>query len=331
MYRICFPLFDRMLLTGVSGPTEMWQAAEKLVRSRKAGIAPIEIATVSDVIAPIEAVGGLRIMADRDYKDSQVCDLIVLAPIWGNPRYAVRHHEALRQWLVTQHQQGAKIIATGTSVCFLAEQGLLDGLDATTHWYYFEHFRRFYPQVNLNTHQFITYSDGLYCAGSINALSDLVLYLIRERYGDAISRVVEQHFSHEINRTFDKPFFTKGGHQHHDEDIIAAQEWALQHWRTSFTQAVWSAEVGLSERTFGRRFKQVTGLTPLVWVRHIRLDKARELLRATNLPVGEIAESVGFHDTGYFSRLFDQFAGMSPQKYRVMVRDKLFSAQTSDS
>lgn len=330
MYQICFPLFDRMLLTGISGPSEMWQAAEKLVRSRKSDVSPVSVSTVSDSVGPVATVGGLKLVADRKYADARVYDLIVLAPIWGNPRYSVSHNERLRLWLMDQHQKGAKIIATGTSVCFLAEQGMLDGLDATTHWYYFDHFRRFYPHVNLNTHQFLTYADGLYCAGSINALSDLVLYLIRERYGDDISRVVEQHFSHEINRTFEKPFFTKGSHQHHDEEIIAAQEWALKYWRERFTQSQWSASVGMAERTFGRRFKQVTGLTPLAWLRHIRLDKARELLRATNLPVSEISESVGFHDTTYFARLFDQFAGMSPQQYRVMVRDKLFAAQAEE-
>lgn len=328
MYRIYFPLFKRMLVTGISGPIEMWQAAENLNRSRRTKIDPVTISTIAEHIGPVAGMGGLSLFAENDYATAPQAELIVLAPMWGNPRNSVRQSETLRSWLVEQYRAGAKIIATGTSVCFLAEQGLLDGLAATTHWYYFDQFRRFYPNVDLNTHQFITHADGLYCAGSINALSDLVLYLIRERYGDDISRVVEQHFSHEINRTFEQPFFSKGSHQHHDEEIISAQEWALKHWNTDITQKLWSYAIEMPERTFSRRFKLATGMTPLAWLRHIRMERARELLRATNLPIDEITENVGFSDASYFSRIFQQDTGLSPQKYRVMVRDKLFAAQT---
>lgn len=316
-----------MLVTGVSGPIEMWHAAENLSRSRRKDIQPITITTVSDHTGPVSGMGGLSLYSEMDYSNSPTGDLVVLAPMWGNPRSCVRKNEALRNWLVDQYKRGAKIIATGTSACFLADQGLLDNLSATTHWYYFEQFRRFYPNVDLNTHQFITHADGLYCAGSINALSDLVLYLIRQRYGDDISRVVEQHFSHEINRTFEKPFFTKGSHQHHDEEIIEAQEWALKYWDQPITQKSWSDQIKMPERTFSRRFKLATGMTPLSWITEIKMEKARELLRATNLPLDEIADAVGFNDTAYFSNKFSKVSGLTPQKYRLMVRDKLFAAQ----
>lgn len=327
MYRIYFPLSEQMLVTGISGPTEMWHAAENLTRSQKKDVVPLEITTIAEQIGPVSCVGGLSVYAEQSFEQTDVADLIVLAPLWGNPRLRVRKSEAMRTWLLDQYHQGAKIIATGTSVCFLAEQGMLDDQPATTHWYYFDLFKKFYPKVLLNQHQFITYADGLYCAGSINALTDLVLYLIRDRYGDDISRVVEQHFAHEINRTFEKPFFTKGSHQHHDEDIIAAQEWAMKNWNKPITQADWSQQVGMSERTLSRRFKLATGMTPLHWVREIKMEKARELLRSTNLPAEEIADATGYNDASYFSRIFSQVTGVTPQKYRIMVRDKLFSAQ----
>ncbi|WP_199609739.1 GlxA family transcriptional regulator [Flocculibacter collagenilyticus] len=327
MLTIAFPLFEQMLVTGVSGPTEMWQAAEDLARSHRQSIDPSNICTFSQQQGLVKGHGGIKLYADHAYHDDVQCDLIVVAPMWGNPRVGVKRNPELREWLSKQYSGGARIVATGTSVCFLAELGLLNGLVATTHWYYFEHFKRFYPNVELNTHQFITHAKGLYCAGSINSLSDLVLYLIRERYGQHIAGIVERHFSHEINRIFEQPYFTKGGLQHHDEEIIAAQEWAMSCWNEDFSQKRWSEQVGMSERTFSRRFKQSTGMTPLNWLREVKMQKARELLRATNLTIEAIAEHTGFLDAAYFSRLFKKLVSISPKQYRKMVRDKLFIAQ----
>lgn len=328
MYKIYMPLFEQMLTTGVSGPIEMWQAAENLARSSRSAFEEVKFRTIAPNVGVVKTFGGLGLYADHAFNESDKCNMVILAPMWGNPRLGVRRNKAMGEWLVQRYNSGATIVAVGTSVCFLAEHGLLDSLPATTHWYYFDMFKKFYPNVQLNTHQFITFADGIYTAGSINALSDLILYFIRENYDESIATVIEQHFSHEINRTFDQPFFTKGGHQHHDENIIAAQEWAMRNWNAQFSQKHWSEQIGMSERTFTRRFKQVIGMTPLEWLREIKMEKARELLRATNLPIDSIAENVGYADAAYFSRMFTKLVSITPLEYRKMVRDKVFSAQS---
>jgi AraC-like DNA-binding protein len=48
----------------------------------------------------------------------------------------------------------------------------------------------------------------------------------------------------------------------------------------------------------------------------IRLDKAKELLCETTLPIGEIAEQLGFRDQYYFARFFKAKIGMTPGEYR---------------
>ncbi len=56
-----------------------------------------------------------------------------------------------------------------------------------------------------------------------------------------------------------------------------------------------------------------------------RLAAARELLRTTNLSVGEVAWQVGLHDVSYFTALFQKHEGLTPGRYRKSVRGKLFS------
>ena len=86
-----------------------------------------------------------------------------------------------------------------------------------------------------------------------------------------------------------------------------------------------ATELGLSTRSLNRRFKAATGMTPLAYLASQRLAEARELLRHSNLDVGEISWRVGLQDAGYFAARFrDQF-GVSPLQYRKAVRGKLFA------
>ncbi len=332
MFEIVFPLFQSALLTGISGPCEMLQAAESLRRTQH-GRHPagdkLRLVRAAASYQPVTLTGGIQVMPDALFShwDGQPRGpaWIILPPVWGNPLPAVKREQAMIQWLQHAYRQGTLLIATGTSVCFLAQAGLLENTPVTTHWYFFDRFRQIYPDLELNTHQFITYGNNIYCAGSINALSDLILYLIEQRYGEAITRIVERHFSHELKRHYEKPFFVKGGNQHHDEDIIRAQEWCHQHWQTRFTVADWAHSAAMAERTFSRRFRQATGLSPLQYLQQLRIQQAMELLKDTNLPVNQIAGLCGFDDANYFNRLFSKRNAMTPGQYREMVRAKIFA------
>lgn len=73
---------------------------------------------------------------------------------------------------------------------------------------------------------------------------------------------------------------------------------------------------GLTPSSYCRAFKRVTGVTPGEYLTRLRIDKARELLRRTNAPLKDIAQSVGFADELYFSRVFKKKLGLSPRGYR---------------
>ena len=72
----------------------------------------------------------------------------------------------------------------------------------------------------------------------------------------------------------------------------------------------------LSERRFRQVFREAFDMAPSEYILKLRLSYASELLRDTSLPVGQIAESCGYHDALYFSRLFREKMGCSPLTYR---------------
>lgn len=75
-------------------------------------------------------------------------------------------------------------------------------------------------------------------------------------------------------------------------------------------------ESGCSVSHFSRTFAAVLGERPQEFAIGVRLERARELLATTGLPVGEVAAAAGFADIFYFSRLFKRRAGVTPSEFR---------------
>lgn len=75
----------------------------------------------------------------------------------------------------------------------------------------------------------------------------------------------------------------------------------------------------MSDSQFSRIFKKQTGSSPYDFLLHIRLTKAKELLKNTNLPISEIAYRTGFSSDSNFICFFKQQEGISPLKFRKML------------
>ena len=81
-----------------------------------------------------------------------------------------------------------------------------------------------------------------------------------------------------------------------------------------------SALVHMQPNYFIRRFKAACGLPPIAYLGHLRIYKAMELLVSTTESIEQIARTVGFTDTSYFSRFFRKNCGVTPSEYRNAFR-----------
>lgn len=78
-----------------------------------------------------------------------------------------------------------------------------------------------------------------------------------------------------------------------------------------------ASEAGISKYHFLRSFSAAYGQTPAQYLSHRRIERAQDLLRATNLTVTEICFLVGFSSLGSFSAKFRDLVGVSPSSYQA--------------
>jgi len=78
-----------------------------------------------------------------------------------------------------------------------------------------------------------------------------------------------------------------------------------------------AAAAYLSEYHFAHLFKRITGLSPHVYLANLRLERARDLLVDTALPISEIAATVGYQSQSHFTKVFKAVTGVTPRAFRV--------------
>jgi AraC-like DNA-binding protein len=77
-----------------------------------------------------------------------------------------------------------------------------------------------------------------------------------------------------------------------------------------------ASEAGMSSRTFRRQFKQRMGLSPRAYILGQRINRAKQLLTDTTLPIKQIATQLGYSDVYFFTRQFREQTGLPPALYR---------------
>jgi transcriptional regulator GlxA family with amidase domain len=325
MQHITIVGFRKALGTSLTIPIEMLNAADLISRIAGQQHPKLFLQLASPDGANIQLTAGLELVCNTPLDAVQDTDLIIVPALWGNPVGSVKQYPGLLSWLEHHHNQGTLICAVGTGSFFLAEAELLNHKVATTHWYYFNHFARLYPEVLLQRERFITRAGNLYCAGSVNSVRDVMLHLIEEYHGADVANQVSRHFTHEIKRSYTSSVLKNAPQNYHeDESIIGIQEWMHNQFHTPMTLEEIAGTFDMSVRSLNRRFRQATGRTPMQYLQQVRLDNAKELLRTSNLSVAEVAFNSGYPDSSYFSAQFRKHISLSPRAYRDLVRKKLF-------
>ena len=101
-----------------------------------------------------------------------------------------------------------------------------------------------------------------------------------------------------------------------DDQLRTAMDYIHDHIQESLDLRSIARAAGLSEFHFARLFKAATGRTPFQFVTRTRMERAKQLLRKTRIPIFEIARRVGYQKPSHFSARFRIICGCRPDAYR---------------
>ncbi len=325
MLRVTLIAVNDALGSTLSIPMEMLKAASDVARAWHQESPELRLQIASADGKSVHLKGGMRIQADCTLEESGKADLIFVSGFWGNPQAVLARNPIISQWL--RKSGNTPLCALTTGSYFLAEAGLLNGKEATTHWRFFEHFSQRYPQVTLQRSRFITRSANCYCTGSVDAVRDVILHFVAHYYGENIAREIAKQFTHEAGPSLQSALLAAAPTDgHHDECIATLQAFLHDNFAQDLPLSELAKRAALSTRSLTRRFKQATGASIGAYLRSIRLEQARQLLRESDLSSVEIGELVGYKDCSHFIAAFKRYSGSTPKDYRRLVRSKLFAA-----
>jgi transcriptional regulator GlxA family with amidase domain len=268
--------------------------------------------------APVRSRAGFTVVPEHDLTLFDTADTVIVP---GVHRSSLDTTPEVYAALRAAHRRGARVMSICTGAFVLAGAGLLDGRAATTHWAWAELFRQRYPQVKLNPDVlFVDDGDVLTSAG-VAAGIDLCLHVVRRDHGSEVAN--------RAARRCVVPAWRDGGQSQFIERPLPAlgdattgptRAWALEHLDRPIDLAELAAHARMSVRTFTRRFRAETGLSPGRWLLGQRIELARRLLEETDLPIERVATQSGLGSAASLRQHLHAAVGVAPGAYRRTFR-----------
>ena len=220
--------------------------------------------------------------------------------------------------LRAQVRSGATVAASCSSVFLLQQAGLLEGRKATTSWWLAARLQAMEPRCRVEAERMVVADGPVVTAGAALAQTDLMLHLLRTRFGprlaEAVSRVLLID-ARQAQAPFIAPTLLSSGNA-----LIARLTARIEAALPAVPSvAALAAECGMSERTLARHVRAATGRSTLALLQSIRAGQARRLLENSRLTVEQVAERVGYADTTALRRLMRKVAGATPSHFRPAV------------
>ena len=278
---------------------------------------------------------GIPVRPDVAVGDDPEADIVILPELWLGPDESIRgRYPALIDWVCRRYRAGSAIHSACSGAIMLAETGLLDGCEATSHWAYADLFQQQYPAVKFRPEPNLVFAEPtgrIVTAGGTTSWHDLALHIIA-RYGNpGEARRIAQVYLLKWHEEGQLPYTPLVRNRPHgDAAVRAIQEWLDENYREAGVIQRVIDRSALPARTLKRRFKAATGTTLIDYVQNLRIEEAKRKLESERTAVDEISAEVGYEDPSFFRRLFRRRTGLSPRDYRRLFRPISIDPETSE-
>jgi transcriptional regulator GlxA family with amidase domain len=264
---------------------------------------------------PVMASNGVAIIPDYGTSADRDADKVFVCA-GGNP--ALFDDKSVFAWLRRLARKGVTIGGISGGPYVLAKAGLLDDRRATLHWEHMPAFREAFPDVTVVPSLFEIDANRITCSGGISAL-DMMVALIERDHGRQLAASVGDWFLHtHIREGFGPqrmdPRYRLGVADEKLLSVLRAMERSIE---TPLARADLARAASISLRQLERLFQRHIGHGIHSHYRWLRLERARQLLRETSLPVLDVALATGFTSSSQFARAYSRAFGEPPSDTRM--------------
>jgi transcriptional regulator GlxA family with amidase domain len=306
--------FPDVQLLDVAGPLQVFASANE--RAVEQGLARSYVVTVVAPEDQITATAGLSFAAAPLPPSEAPVDTVIIAGGQGVMRAAA--DTELVGWVRERAGVARRVASVCTGAFLLGAAGLLNGRRAVTHWEYCDRLARRHPLVTVDPDPIFIHDGPIWTSAGVTAGIDLALALVEEDLGRQIALAVARHLVVFLKRPGGQAqFSTALTLQSSDDRFASLHEWLAGNLDDDLSLHRLAAQAGMSERSFLRRYRAATGMTPGRAIERLRVETARQLLSETTMPLKRIAQRCGFGTEETMRRSFLRVQGTGPSDYRT--------------
>jgi transcriptional regulator GlxA family with amidase domain len=271
---------------------------------------------------PVRSTAGFTVVPDFGLGELATADTVIVPGVGaGGPVTDGTLPADVRDGLLAAARRGARIVSICTGASVLAAAGLLDGRPAATHWAWGSRIARLYPRVRWNLDVLFVDDGDILTSAGVGAGVDLCLHIVRNDHGAEVAN--------RAARRCVVPPFREGGQAQYIERPIPVtagagteptRSWALDRLAEPVSLEDMAAHARMSVRTFTRRFRDETGLSPRQWLLRQRVTHAQLLLESTDLAVETVARRSGLGSATALRQHLHATIGVAPSAYRKTFR-----------
>jgi transcriptional regulator GlxA family with amidase domain len=318
------------MLDVLSSAGNIWQT---LSRSGS-GQNPIQPRIVSTSSKPFRCGNSIPVHPDGSIGGTNHADIVILPELWLGPDEEFKgRYPALMDWIRMLYDRGSYIYSACSGAIMLAETGLLDGCEATSHWGYQDLFREQYPQVTFRPAPNLVFADEegrIVTAGGTTSWHDLAIHIISKHCSPGEAVRIAKVYLLKWHQEGQLPYANLVRPAAHGDSVVkGCEDWLADNFSATACLKLVVQNTHIAERTLKRRFKTATGLSLIDYIQNLRVEESKRLLENTDTPIEDISYTVGYEEPGFFRRLFKRSVGLTPGQYRRMFKPVTGSIQIS--
>ncbi|MEP5154593.1 DJ-1/PfpI family protein [Planktotalea sp.] len=301
-------LFEGVNLLDVSGPVQAFEAAKVDRKSQ------YECRFVTIDGEPVKASCGLRMLADDELSAaSKSHDLLIP----GGGVDAVIKEGRIQSIIQARAARAGdgRLISICSGALILAASGVLDGLDATTHWSRAKDIKK-YKEVCWDLDRICVEEDRIFTSAGVTTGIDLALAIIRADCGRDVALGAARELVVQLHRTGGQSQYAMhlAGQFSRDNSLAHLIEKIVSQPQLDWTLEEMAQTAGMNTRTLSRHFQRDVQQSPAQFVEHTRIEHARGLLK-DNVPLKQVAQDSGFGDLQRMRRAFQRRFGVHVSDY----------------